>query len=184
MARRPLGGGYKAIEIGVGQDQLDAIDVARARHGWSRAEWFRRASAALLRADRDALHRAQVAVSEGDDDEGEAEEVDLDDAVEDLDDPDRQGGTGTTGPIVARGASAMAHSRWAGWYPQDLTDAEVVADLRRCTPGGTVYLRRPRSLPDALIHAYVDTPAEVERLHRFGAVPSRFYRVIGPDDPA
>ena len=184
MARRALGGGYKAIEIGVGQDHLDALDAARERHGWSRAEWFRRASAALLRADRAALLRAQAAVSEGDDDEGEPEDVDLEDAVEDLDDPDRPGGTGTTGPIIARGASAMAKGRWAGWYPQDLTDAEIVADLRRCTPGGTVYLRRPKSHPDALVHAYVDTAAEVASSAAFGTRPAPFYRVIGPDDPA
>lgn len=183
MARKALAGGYVSVEIGVGKDQLEALDVARARHGWSRAEWFRRASAALLRADLEALERAKVvAVSHGDDDEGEAAGVELDAAVDDLDDPE-DAVTFHSGAITPRGASAMGRGRWSGWYPQDLTDAEVVADLRRLVTGGTVYLRRPR-LPDAMVHAYADPPGVVARSAKLGFSSSPFYRVIGPDDVA
>lgn len=177
MARRPLAGGYTEIAVGVGQDHLAELDAELPRLGIkSRAEWFRRASVALLQAMRRPVEVAPVSETDVVDD------VDPDDATDDLEEV--VSGPGHTGAIIPRGASAMARGRWAGWYPLDLSDAEVVADLRRIVPGGTVTLRRPRSNPDALIHAYVDTPAEAERLACLGSRPSPFYRVIGPDDPA
>lgn len=171
MARRGLAGGYREIAIGVGGAHLASVDVAAAARGWSRAEWFRRASEALLRAGE-----ASAELGIEDDDELV---VDIADAVEDLADP-LPSAAPYTGAVIARGASEMQGGRWAGWYPADVDDVEIVADLRQHVPDGTVYLRRPRNV-DAHVHAYVDPPEEVARLARFGLPASPFYRVIGPD---
>lgn len=174
MGRRGLAGGYTAIEIGVGGDHLRAVDERAKARGWSRAEWFRRASAALLRADLAAGLRAR-------DEDEEGDEVDLDDAVDDLD--DARSGRGDSGPILARGASAMGRGRWLGYYPADLADSEIVDDLRACVKGGTVFLRRSKN-PDAHVVAYIDPPEEIEARNARGDGPSRFFREIAPgEDP-
>jgi hypothetical protein len=88
----------------------------------------------------------------------------------------------TTGPLVARGAAAMAHGVYAGWYPSDLDDEFIVRDLRQMCPGGVIVLRRsPNPIPPVFAKI---TPENVYRAKGGTGTPPRFHRVIFPSEPA
>jgi hypothetical protein len=90
--------------------------------------------------------------------------------------PSDAGSVDHTGPVLARGASAMARGRWAGWFPCDLSTREIVADLRRHVPDGWVVLRRPRWGP---VFAEIVPPLTAQRRELETRAP-RFHRVIPP----
>lgn len=174
MARPSLPGGYREIAIGIGGDLLDEIDRAAKARGWSRAAFFRRAATALLAAH--ARGEPPARPREVDD---EDPEVDPEEALDETDEPE----SGPTVPVMAHRAVSMGRGRFLGRYPVDLTDREIVDELRALVPGGTVVLHR--SVGAGHVLAYIDPPEEVARLASFGGRNlAPWQREIGPDDEA